>query len=155
MPHVLEVKLHAHVGHRLMHHSGKCKNLHGHQYHFVIRFGMPDIERERGMALDFSDAKAIANKIVDNWDHGFLYNKADPVFNPRTLADLAVVQDSAKLFPMDGDPTAENISQLLYFLLKQELRAASCPAWVREVEVWETLTCCAKYTELEVPPATR
>lgn len=61
--------------HRLPHHEGKCKELHGHNYMLEVTFiGEPKTEDgpEKGMVADFSRIKKEVMINIIKWDHHFL-----------------------------------------------------------------------------------
>jgi 6-pyruvoyltetrahydropterin/6-carboxytetrahydropterin synthase len=65
------------AAHRLPHHQGKCKDLHGHSYHLVV-----SVERkvapDSGMAIDFADLKRVVRRdVVDRLDHTFINDLID------------------------------------------------------------------------------
>ena len=57
------------AAHRLPHHDGKCRNLHGHSYELVVCVDRP-VESKSGMAIDFSDLKRVVRgEVVERLDH--------------------------------------------------------------------------------------
>jgi len=65
------------AAHRLPHHQGKCKDLHGHSYRLVV-----SVERkvapDSGMAIDFADLKRVVRRdVVDRLDHTFINDLID------------------------------------------------------------------------------
>jgi len=64
------------AAHRLMHHKGKCKNLHGHTYRGEIEF-VGKIDPETGMVQDFSDLKALVETQIQAFDHTVILNDTD------------------------------------------------------------------------------
>jgi 6-pyruvoyltetrahydropterin/6-carboxytetrahydropterin synthase len=57
------------AAHRLPHHPGKCKDLHGHSYRLVVSVERP-VDPTSGMAIDFSDLKRVVRgEVVDRLDH--------------------------------------------------------------------------------------
>jgi 6-pyruvoyltetrahydropterin/6-carboxytetrahydropterin synthase len=57
------------AAHRLPHHPGKCRDLHGHSYRLVVSVDRP-VEAQSGLAVDFSDLKEIVTReVVDRLDH--------------------------------------------------------------------------------------
>lgn len=54
------------AAHRLPHHAGKCRRLHGHSYEVVVELdGEPrpvDGASDEGMVLDFGDLDAAARR---------------------------------------------------------------------------------------------
>ncbi|HEX4823111.1 MAG TPA: 6-carboxytetrahydropterin synthase QueD [Candidatus Polarisedimenticolaceae bacterium] len=65
------------AAHRLPHHPGKCRELHGHSYRLVVAVDRP-VEAASGMAIDFGDLKAIVRReVVDRVDHRSLNDLLD------------------------------------------------------------------------------
>ena len=74
--------------HKLPNHSGKCKNLHGHQGTLEIeiidslelRRDFPNDISSEGMIIDFYDLKSMVNSyIIDELDHHYLNDVLDVV----------------------------------------------------------------------------
>ena len=65
------------AAHRLPHHPGKCKELHGHSYRLVVTVERPVVP-ETGMAIDFADLKQIVRCfVVDPLDHTYVNDRID------------------------------------------------------------------------------
>ena len=87
------------AAHKLPHHKGLCKNLHGHSYKLEITVGkrfkdllFEDASIEdflsKGMVMDFSDLKKIVKeKAINKLDHKYLN---DIISNPT--AELLVIE---------------------------------------------------------------
>jgi len=121
-------------GHRLIGHKGKCRNLHGHNGLVEI-----DVETElldeMGMVMDFSDIRDIVKGWIDeNLDHKMVLNRAD-------VAIPALRELGEPMYLIDENPTAENISKLIY----KQARDAGID--VREVRLWETTSSYSTYRE--------
>lgn len=58
----------------------KCRQLHGHTYHFTIFISGKQL-KEEGWILDFSDLKTIVQPIISMLDHHLL-NEIDGLANP-------------------------------------------------------------------------
>jgi 6-pyruvoyltetrahydropterin/6-carboxytetrahydropterin synthase len=57
------------AAHRLPKHPGKCFNLHGHSYRFMLSLDCP-VNPDTGMTIDFGDiVAAVHEHILDVWDH--------------------------------------------------------------------------------------
>jgi 6-pyruvoyltetrahydropterin/6-carboxytetrahydropterin synthase len=94
----------------------KCKNIHGHTYHFRVYIkGNPD--EQFGWLIDFKDLKDIVTPVIDKLDHTLLNN----------ISGLE-------------NPTAENITVWLWQHIKPLL-----PALCR-VELKETPTTGVIYS---------
>jgi 6-pyruvoyltetrahydropterin/6-carboxytetrahydropterin synthase len=74
------------AAHRLPHHPGKCRRLHGHSYRLVVTVDLP-VDPATGLAIDFSDLKTVVReRVVDPADHRDLNELVE---NP-TAENLAV-----------------------------------------------------------------
>jgi 6-pyruvoyltetrahydropterin/6-carboxytetrahydropterin synthase len=93
------------AGHRLLHHEGKCANLHGHNY--VVEFhitadGMDDL----GRVVDFSVINRLFKGWIEqHWDHGMLLWEADH----QAIEALRHVEPS-RVYRLPWNPTAESIA---------------------------------------------
>lgn len=145
------------AAHRVLHHEGKCRHLHGHRYTAEItvsqsmRDATPGLD-DLGRVVDFSYVKRVAGKwIDDNWDHNALLNSSDPLLRAEVnLHDGSSVIDYWKfngrepyLF-LNSNPTAENIARELYGKCKEMFPADLVVLMVR---IWETPNCYADYSE--------
>ncbi len=125
-------EIHFCYGHRLLHHQGKCRHLHGHNARAVIRLENDSLD-ELGMVCDFSNI----GRFVKDWlnreiDHNMLLHQDDPV--------LLLLQDAGeRCYAMNENPTAENIARLIF----EEVESAGFP--VVEVALYETESAFASY----------
>jgi len=93
------------MGHRLPHHAGLCKNIHGHSYEaHVILTGEPD---GQGMVMDYFDVKTLVQPLIDELDHSFLCDRSDDV-----MVDF-FTDHPMKVVYVDVPTTAENIAHML------------------------------------------
>lgn len=61
------------AAHRLINHSGKCKNLHGHTYRLRV-FVNGEVNNE-GFVMDFSELnKVVKENVLNLLDHNYLNN---------------------------------------------------------------------------------
>ncbi len=126
--------------HFLAGYEGKCSNLHGHRWRIVAEVRadvLPEEGPKRGMAADFGDLKRDLKELTDMFDHTLIYERG-------TLRDetvRALEREHFSLTEVDFRPTAELFAKHFYGLLKEKGYA------VRLVEVYETPTNCAVYTE--------
>ncbi len=121
-------------GHRLMNHTGKCRNLHGHSVKASISIKQEQLD-EQGMVCDFSDIKeCVENYINQHLDHNFLLHKDDPIVPVLT-------QQNERFMTLDEHPTAEVLSKMIYQHLKQQ------GLNVDQVVLWETASANACYKE--------
>ena len=143
MPNVqIMKKIEFDAGHRLMHHNGLCKNVHGHRYKVEVEVSGP-IDPQTGLILDFSALSHLLNVWVkDLMDHACLVSREDKAL-------LTFLQENSfKHCVLPSETTAESIAQWIF----DALTLASCggipmgafdhlvPRGVRcvRVSVWET-----------------
>jgi 6-pyruvoyltetrahydropterin/6-carboxytetrahydropterin synthase len=119
-------------GHRLLHHAGKCRHLHGHNGRAVIVLETPQLDR-LGMVVDFAAVKKVIGAWIDvTLDHRMLLHRDDPL--------VPLLQEHGEpVYLMDTNPTAENLARLIYDF------AAAQGFPVVEVCLWETEDSCAAY----------
>lgn len=131
------------AGHRLLHHEGKCANLHGHNY--LVEFHISSSGMDSlGRVVDF----AVINRlfrgwIEDHWDHGFLVWDEDR----EAIAALQSVQPH-RVYCLPWNPTAENIARYLAERIGPQL-LAGVPGYqltVEKIVVWETTNSAACWT---------
>jgi 6-pyruvoyltetrahydropterin/6-carboxytetrahydropterin synthase len=118
------------MGHRLPHHNGACRNLHGHHYIAEATVlgeinTVPEASSE-GMVIDFTDVKTQLRAQVLKLDHMFLLHRYDELAGKLHGMPGVVLVDFV--------PTAENIAQALLNALPQ----------IDTLKVWETPTSYAK-----------
>ena len=121
-------------GHRLLDYDGKCRHLHGHNGLLEVEIESDSLDH-RGMVMDFNDLRGVVKDWVDgNLDHKMLLHKDDPV--------AAVLSEIGEPFyPMDDNPTAENILKHIYRQVKKE------GLMISEMRLWETSSSYASYRE--------
>jgi 6-pyruvoyltetrahydropterin/6-carboxytetrahydropterin synthase len=119
-------------GHRLLHYSGKCAHLHGHNGKAVITVETAALD-PLGMVVDFSLMKKVIGQWIDDTlDHTMLLHRDDPL-----VPELVKLKE--RHFVLDVNPTAENIAKLIYdHAIKQGFPVA-------EVTLWETENSFATY----------
>ncbi|MBU3599116.1 6-carboxytetrahydropterin synthase QueD [Polynucleobacter sp. 30F-ANTBAC] len=105
------------AGHRIPHHGGHCRHIHGHRYVIEVTV-LGDVlshqgHGDDGMVLDFGDIKKIANElIVEQWDHAFLVAKEDEM-----LVNFLASIPGHKTVVLDCIPTVENLAQTAFKIL--------------------------------------
>lgn len=120
-------------GHRLLHHAGKCKRLHGHSATAEIQLDYSELQKS-GMAIDFFEVKSTLGTWIDaELDHRMLLAAEDPL-----CAELDRLGEPYR--KLDMHPTAENIARLIY----DKAHALNLP--VTAVTVWESDKSAATYT---------
>ena len=131
------------MGHKVTHHKGSCRFLHGH--HYKIEVGVDDkviIKKgssDEGFVIDFKDLKDIMVEEIDiKFDHGFcLY-----IHDPYTKIFKQYFTQNKTIF-VDFIPTAENLAKHWYNLIKPKLKRRNIK--IKFVKVWETPTSTARY----------
>ncbi len=134
----LKKKFSCAIGHRLSGHSGLCKNLHGHNFVFIVALKSSELNID-GMVMDFSNFKKLVNKHLEKLDHGLLLNKYDP-----KISELTDVECSEKITLMSGDPTAEKLAEYLYNEIDDDLPSN---IHMDYVEVYENDNSSVTYSE--------
>jgi 6-pyruvoyltetrahydropterin/6-carboxytetrahydropterin synthase len=123
--------IHFCYGHRLLDYAGKCKHPHGHNGKIEITIESKTLDK-LGMVMDFEEIKAKVQRWVDaELDHKMLLDKRDPL--------VAILQKMGEpVVLMDSNPTAENISRLIF----DYARGKGLP--VVSVRLWETVNSYAE-----------
>lgn len=149
------------AAHRLLHHQGKCHNLHGHTYKIEVTVNGPvkqydpqdadDIghhESDEGMVIDFDRIKEWWSDLDPIFDHALILDENDPLIDALESLDNA---DAVKITQLPFSPTAENFAQyfkdhLADWLVEMVLRdgQASDEIEVVAVRVYETPTSWAE-----------
>lgn len=136
------------AGHRVLGHGGRCKHLHGHRYKIELVCTTLGLN-ELGMVVDFGVIKQVVGKWIDDkLDHNMILHPEDPLLNALSSKDgLDDVFGGLHPFIMpNGNPTAENIAQMLFDQAVVLLRHNGEDLLdVKRVVVWETPNCYAAY----------
>ena|SRR6185312_15063349 len=126
------------VGHTVLGHEGKCKNLHGHNYRvwFHCRPANNRFLDDVGRVLDFSVIKSkLCMWLEDNWDHKFLVYAKDPRV-------IVLVNLDPTVIVVPFNPTAENLAgHLLKIVCPAQLQGTQVE--VVKVVIEETAKCHA------------
>jgi len=130
------------MGHRLVHHTGKCYNVHGHNYvaHVTIEGNL----EKNGFVLDFGILKEIVKQwIDDNLDHAMMLNAEDPLcvkFDEMSyyLTTFGDQKRPLKLIQVPFEPTAETIALFLIGHIKKPLEERYPNVKLKRVKIWET-----------------
>ena len=128
------------MGHRVVGHEGKCKNLHGHNYRFYFTVVGKELD-DVGRVIDFSIIKSsLCCWLEDNWDHRTIIWEKDPL-----LGELRAIDNTVVSVPFN--PTAENIG--LYLIEVVSKNILPLDVILKTVVVEETRKCSAtvKVTE--------
>jgi 6-pyruvoyltetrahydropterin/6-carboxytetrahydropterin synthase len=141
------------AGHRVLGHEGKCKNLHGHNYKFVMTLVSDDLDT-LGRVIDFSVIKNILCQwLEDNWDHKMLLWLKDPMAGYLRNCYQFGIDPLTWVVSLSCNPTAENLAQYFCEDIASGLLLGTNVKLV-EVTVWETSKCYATYKVKEENVAT-
>jgi len=121
-----------------MNHKGKCKNLHGHTYKLEVSLTSNKLTPD-GMVVDFTILKNLVQKWVDdNLDHSTILNKDD-----RKVIEFCQKM-GFRSYLINGEPTAENMTQVIYDQIKRVLDANKDVLLddlkISYIKLWETPT---------------
>ncbi len=131
------------AGHRIPNHASLCRHLHGHRYAIEVTVSGPLVadpqSPEQGMVTDFSHIKAIARRLVDDWDHAFLVHAGD--------AAVRLFLDSLpghRTVVFEQPPTAEHLAQVAFTRLHEAYAAEYGERLtLTRVRLYETPNCWA------------
>lgn len=138
------------MGHRVMNHSSKCRNIHGHRYKAEIALEgnliNGDGNSSEGMVIDFGDIKKTAMEHVhDVLDHGFMVWEKDEV-----LLKFFRENEEFKKVIVPFTPTAENIAKWIFEQLDDKFRDVyKTGLRLKWVKLWETPTTYVEYSPNE------
>jgi 6-pyruvoyltetrahydropterin/6-carboxytetrahydropterin synthase len=141
------------AAHRLVNgYKGKCAHLHGHTYKVQVTLALKPIRvpgdvtdspgklDQYGFVEDFDKVKKLKDWVDKNWDHATLVNAEDASL-VKWLHDNE--QKHFGIFIHEGNPTVENICQILYEEACEMLNTER--VYVKKVKVWETPTSFGSY----------
>jgi len=138
------------MGHRVMNHNSKCRNIHGHRYKAEIALGgnliADDDNSSEGMVVDFGDIKKIAMEHVhDVLDHGFMVWEKDEI-----LLKFFKENEEFKKIIVPFTPTAENIAKWIFKQLDDKFKDVyKTGLQLKWVKLWETPTSYVEYSPNE------
>ncbi|MEM3040537.1 MAG: 6-carboxytetrahydropterin synthase [Nitrososphaerota archaeon] len=120
-------------GHRVVGHSGKCANLHGHRGIVEVTCIADELD-DLGMVIDFGTIKEkIARWINENWDHNLILSYDDPMLSELGIDSLRKLH-GRDCFVMASNPTAEEMARYLLSVAQALLPNVR----VLKVRMWET-----------------
>lgn len=136
------------AAHRLIKgYQGKCRNLHGHNYVVFVTLAAQTLDAH-DFVVDFGDIKRhFEGWIRENWDHSTIISDLD-----QPLIDF-VTNDQQKhyIIPDGKNTTVEVLCEYLYNQLKllvtHHLDHAGTEVELIDVEIWETSSSCARFSE--------
>lgn len=124
--------------HFLSGYDGKCSHIHGHRWRVVVEVQSETLQEGGpldGMVVDFGEIKKDLKKLVDQYDHAFIYQKD----TMRALTLQCLLEDGFNMIEVDFRPTAECLAYHFYQLMNEH------DYDVKRVTVYETPTNCAVY----------
>ena len=126
--------------HFLKDYDGKCGNIHGHRWRVVVEVKSEKLKEDvqcKGMVIDFADLKDELNKLCDEFDHVFIYEKGS-----LKEATIKALHDEGFIIKeVDFRATAECFAKHFY----DEMTKAGFN--INRIEVYETPNNCAIYEE--------
>lgn len=132
--------------HRVLRHESKCATLHGHRYVANIIVSADKLDGV-GRIVDFGVVKQRVGGWVDAvWDHTTIVNRED-VELLAFCRGQAIAHGHRAPYEIDGEPTAENIADVLKRIATHLL--ADTGVRVIAVEVFETPNCSATVRDPE------
>lgn len=115
-----------------------CRNLHGHSGRIVISISTDKLNKN-GMIVDFAEIKKNIQKHFESLlDHTLILNETDSF--------VTLLATKTKLFLMNGEPTAENLSKFIHDHTVKILNNMSLKFNKLSVTFFETAKNCATYT---------
>lgn len=123
--------------------ENKCINLHGHSYELEVTIASNTLDNQ-DMVMDFHHLKSALNPLIDQFDHSFIIDSNDPMFEAFKKLNE---EFNLKLTIVDFCPTAEALAKYIYDYLKDKFEKAglSKDVFVKKVVIWETKTSKAEY----------
>lgn len=130
------------AAHRVMRHGSKCATLHGHRYVAEITVSAPRLD-DLDMVVDFGIVKGIVGSWIDEtWDHTTILNAQDERLLDFLRAERARNPRLKVPYVLQGEPTAELISEHLLGVASN-LLTSERGLRVDRVRVYETPSCWA------------
>lgn len=129
--------------HRLnLPYESTCTNLHGHSAKIIVSLwsSNSDILDANDMIIDFAKLKDLQLLIEKQLDHTLILNKND------SFVDL--LNTKTKLYLIDGEPTAENLSKHICNCVENYLKVFGLPLSKISVTFYETAKNSASYEVL-------
>ena len=126
------------AAHRLEHHEGKCRRLHGHSYRFEVELGVTHLKQSgpaRGMVMDFDTiTRIVQHNIIDRWDHKFLVSREN-LMDGFTL--VTALRTNEKVEIGRDVSTAEYLAEAIHALILPQMQGEQ----IVRITLWETAKC--------------
>lgn len=107
---LLTRKYHFYAAHRNQELCDKCRNIHGHQYEIRVTF---DLAKKSSITTLFAELDAKVKPIIDEYDHGMLIDKNDPLY-----AHLLAFNEPLKFVVFNGPTSVENLVERLFWEIR-------------------------------------
>jgi 6-pyruvoyltetrahydropterin/6-carboxytetrahydropterin synthase len=134
------------AAHRLLNYKGLCHNLHGHHWKVMLEI-LGKVNPATGMLLDFQEIKKIINStVMAKLDHGAIFN-----FEDKALWQNIQATGGLKVYTLTGEPTCENLSQVIYEMLNDAFKPYGDGIWLASVRIWESDHASAIYQAIANP----
>ena len=91
------------VAHQLIHHKGKCHNLHGHNLKVIVEITASNLIADgssKGMVIDFGDVK----RLIDKYDHKYLNDEV-----PEWMRDQPTAERLSEMLALEIVEVSENL----------------------------------------------
>jgi queuosine biosynthesis protein QueD len=136
------------MGHRLQHHEGLCKHVHGHNYKVTVEVHADELDTQ-GMVMDFSDLKAEMENVFKKYDHAFVCEIGDPFSELQRYAWEGGVSNHrlgmGRIIEIGAPPTAECLAKHWLGELDAKIGDGGRNCYVVSVTVHESSTTSARY----------
>lgn len=139
MPYTIATKFNVEAGHRLLNHTGLCKNLHGHSYVFELFFQAKQLD-EQGFVIDFGKVKEQLKSFFDGLDHAMMLHEQDPLLP-------LIANEGLKIVALKFHPSAENLAWWVFGAIKVLSTLNNQDVQIVKVRCYETAKNFAEYGE--------
>lgn len=138
----LSVEHETDTAHRLSCHEGKCANLHGHRYKFIVTVDVNGTIEDGAEFLDFYNFKSRIKEILDElYDHGTVLK----LCNENKLLIYVLRRSEQKVHLLREEPTVEVMAKYTATILK----TLGMQNKLRSLTIYETPTNYCTWTEEE------
>jgi 6-pyruvoyltetrahydropterin/6-carboxytetrahydropterin synthase len=107
------------AAHRLLDHTGKCHNIHGHSYKWELTLHLVNADTPKQIIIDYSDLKQIFNGYLDKFmDHALIVNPADTI----VLSQMEELNNKVYVMSLNEEycmTSAENVAKELFLTATQ------------------------------------
>lgn len=127
------------MGHRVLQHKSKCRNIHGHRYSLeasIIGEVQSTNDTNNGMVIDFGDIKEKLKEVHDLLDHSFIVWEQD-----KDMLEF-LKKINSKYYVANFTTTAENLAEHIGEILKQKIDTSSYR--LHSIVLYETPTSSVK-----------